>query len=142
MRTAGIAVALLASVSLCAACATDRYGGGRALAEYQRYAGPPIDEFRYATFDGWEVVGRDRVVLFVDVNQAYLLTVMQPCVDLGFTEHLAVSETLHAISRFEALFPERRERCPIDEIRHIDLKQLKADRAAARAAAKAAPAPN
>jgi len=139
MRAAGIATVLLV---LLAACAADRYGAGQARAEYERYAGPPVDEFRYATFDGWQVVGRDRVVLFVDVTRAYLVTVMEPCVDLGFTEHLAVSETLHTISRFESLFPERRERCPITEIRPVDLRQLNADRAAARAAAKAGARPD
>ncbi len=135
MKAAGIAVALLA---LLAGCGTERYGGGRPLAEYLRYAGPPVDEFHFFTFDGWQLVGQQRVVIFVDVTQAYLLTVMEPCVDLDFTNRLAVSSTLHTISRFESLFPDRRERCPITEIRPINLKQLQADRAAARAAAKAA----
>lgn len=134
MHSAALAITLLA---LCAGCAT----GGPAGAppppdEFQPYAGPAVDEFRYFTLDGWEVVDRYRVVLWVDVTSAYLITVRPPCVDLDFTERLGVSSTLHVISRFESLFPKRQEPCPIEEIRPLDVKRMRADRAAAKRAAK------
>jgi hypothetical protein len=128
MKAAGVAIALGA---LLAGCASGRHGAPP-LEQFLPYAGAPVDEFRYFTFDGWQVLDRYRVVLWVDVSTAYLITVRPPCIDLDFTERLGVSSTFHVVSRFESLFPERREPCPITEIRPIDLKRMNADRAAAQ----------
>ena len=71
---------------------------------------------------------------WTDPGQAYRVTVMAPCVELDFTEYPGVGSTLQTVSRLESLFPGRHDRCPIEELRPLDLKRLNADRAAARAA--------
>jgi len=132
-----------AAITLCAllaACATPAPRGDAPPDEYLPYAGAPVDEFHFFRLYDWQRAGKDRVVLWTDPGRAYLVTVMPPCIELDFTEYLGVSSTVQTVSRFEALFPGHRDRCPIDEIRPLDIKRLNADRAAARAAAKAAKA--
>jgi hypothetical protein len=133
------APALLAVIAL-AGCATAAHRGAAPLDEFLPYAGAPVEEFRFVTFTDWQQVDDEHVVLWVDLHDAYLLTVAAPCFDLNFSEYLGVSSTLHTISRFESLFPGHRDRCPITEIRPLDVQRLKADRAAARAAARASKA--
>jgi hypothetical protein len=130
-------VALLALLVLLVGCATTAHRGEAPLDEFLPYAAAPVDEFHFFTLDGWQRAGKDHVVLWVDVNHAYLVAVLEPCLELDFTEYLGVSSTLRTVSRFESLFPGRHDRCPITEIRPLDVKRLNADRAAARAAAKA-----
>jgi hypothetical protein len=131
------AVAAVALAALLAGCGTTAHRGEASPDEFLPYAGAPVDEFHFFRFDDWQLAGKDRVVLWVDVNQAYLATVAEPCAELDFSEYLGVSSTLHTVSRFESLFPGHRDRCPITEIRPLDVRRLKADQTAARAAAKA-----
>jgi hypothetical protein len=112
---------------------------GALLNEYLPFAGPPIDSFHFFRLDSWTVVGRYQLVIWATPFEAYLLTVQSPCEQLAFTQHVAVTSTLHTISHFESVLLRDHERCPIQEIRPLDLKAMKAARAAARAAAKAPP---
>lgn len=132
--------AALVICALLAGCATTVPPGEAPPDEYLPYAGAPVDEFHFFRLYDWQRAGKDRVVLWTDPGQAYLVTVMPPCVELDFTEYLGVSSTVQTVSRFESLFPGRHDRCPITEIRPLDVKRLNADRAAARAAARAAKA--
>ena len=132
--------AAIALCALLAACAATAPRGDPPPDEYLPYAGAAVDEFHFFRLYDWQRAGRDRVVLWTDPGQAYLVTVMAPCVELDFTEYLGVSSTVQTVSRFESLFPGHRDRCPITEIRPLDWKRLNADRAAARAAAQAAKA--
>jgi hypothetical protein len=106
------------------------------LDEYLPYAGPPIDSFHFFRLDSWAVVGRYQVVIWVTPWEAYLVTVQSPCEQLAFTTRLAVTSTVNTISKFESILLRDHERCPVTEIRPIDLKAQKAARAAARAAAQ------
>jgi hypothetical protein len=84
-------------------------------------------------------VARDSLVVWNGANEAWLLKVWDSCHDLQFAEHVAITSTTRTISRFEQVRVGR-ERCPISEIRPVDLKRMKADRAAAAAAAQPAAA--
>jgi hypothetical protein len=115
--------------------------------KYVDYAGEPIDDFTTFGLDSWSAVSRTQLVVWDGVNRAYLLTVWDSCRDLKFANTIAVTSTSRTISKFEKVLVEG-DSCPIQEIRPIDVKQLKADRRAAaevakaaRAAEKAAPTP-
>jgi len=131
---AAVTAAAFALWALLAGCATTAPRGDPQRDEYLAYAGAPLEEFHFFRLYDWQRAGKDRVVLWTDPGQAYLVTVMPPCVELDFSEYLGVSSTVQTVSRFESLFPGHRERCPITEIRPLDVKRLAADRAAARAA--------
>ena len=130
----------LAASALLAGCATTRPGGAP-LNEYLPFTGPPVDSFHFWHLYSWEAVGPYHVVLWADPWTAYFVTVWSPCVDLEWAHHIAVTSTANTVSHFESVLLPHHERCPIQEIRPIDTKALKAARAAAAAARKGVAAP-
>lgn len=127
-------MSLLALGALLTACATGlvRKDDG-AKFKYQDYAGPPIDEVgSMGRVTGWSAVSRNQLVIWTGVNEAWLLKVWDSCRDLEFAETINVTRTGSRISKFDkVLLP--RETCPISEIRKVDVKQMQADRKAAKA---------
>ncbi len=61
----------------------------------------------------------------------------EPCPRLEFVQRIGVTSTIETVSTLESIVLRDHERCPITQIRPIDLKRMNADRAAQRAAAKA-----
>lgn len=123
---------MAALIVLLAGCATGiaRMKSEIGAERYQSYLGASIDQFSAFHFNGWESAGRDQVVVWTGVNEAYLLTVWSTCTDLNYAHRIGVTTTGHTVSRLESLRVGR-ERCPIEEIRPIDVGGYKADRAAA-----------
>jgi hypothetical protein len=132
------AIETAAVVVLLAGCAGVPRRGDAALDRYQPYAGPPVEQFHFYQLDSWQAVAADRVVIWTDPFTAYLVRVRTPCTELAFTERLGVTSTLNTVSRLESVVPSHQNRCPIEEIQPIDLKAMKADQAARRAAEQAA----
>ncbi len=99
---------------------------------YVDYAGTPIKQFHSFQLDSWESVARNKLVVWNGVNEAYLITVWDSCRDLEFASRIAVSSTTHSVSTFDSVLVGH-ERCPISEIRPVDVKQMKAERMAVRA---------
>ena len=164
--TALAAAAALAT--LLVGCATGGAPGGStpaptgtpaqqaALARYLAYAGPPLDYFTWlGQFYSWEPLGKDTLVVFTVPNEAYLLKVWPPC-DLRFVVNAigitSTARTVYAhtdsITVNSAGTGPGRWRCPIDEIRKIDYRRMRADQRAqaqqskAASAAPATPAPS
>lgn len=123
-----VLVAALAVLSACESGGLARVKPPYSQA-YLDYTGAPIKEFHSWRLDSWEAVGRNKLVVWSSTNEAYLLTVWDTCQNLQFANHVGVSSTMHSISTFETVRVGR-ERCPISEIRPIDIKRMKADRAA------------
>jgi hypothetical protein len=107
----------------------------RALARYMAYAGPPIPSFTWlGQFWSWEPLGKDTLAVFTVPDEAYLLKVWPPC-DLRFVINgigiTSTARTIYAhadsITTNSAGTGPGRWRCPIDEIRKIDYKRMKAD---------------
>jgi hypothetical protein len=131
----------LAASLLAAACVAQR-PNGPALNEYLPYAGPPIDSFHFWHLYSWETVGPYQVVLWATPWEAYFVTVASPCINLEWAHRIGVTSTANTVNHFEAIVLPHFERCPILEIRALDMKRLKAARAAQSAARKGmAPAP-
>jgi hypothetical protein len=123
---------LFASLAGLSACATDvtRRPVTPPL-HYADYAGPVIEDFHYFRLDGWEVVSRYELVVWTGLQEAYLLKVWENCQDLEFAFHVGFTSRFNHISRVDKVLVGR-DRCPIVEIRRIDVPRLKADRAKAR----------
>ncbi len=122
--TAGIALTL-------AACAGmgKRESDERTLARYMDAAGEPIEQFSYlGRFDGWRALGRDKVVVWTGINDAYLLTVQTPCTELPFAQTIALTTTTNTVSRgFDSVRfgPNPNQQCRISEIRPIDYRKVR-----------------
>jgi hypothetical protein len=115
----------------------------QALERYSAYAGPPIDQFSWlGRFYSWEPLGRDRLVVFTTPGDAYLLKVWPPC-DLRFVSNaIGLTSTSHTVyARLDSVTVNSAGtgpgplRCPIDEIRKVDYKRMRADMRAQSAAA-------
>lgn len=123
----GVAVALLLS-----GCASgiDRMNGETPLERYSNYAGTPVERFTAFDINGWTALSRNRLVLWTGVNEAWLVTVWDSCRDLEFADRIRVSRTGSSVTRFDKIIVGG-DRCPISEIRPVDVRQMRADRAAA-----------
>lgn len=126
--------AVLGVVALLAACASGlaRKEDG-AKFRYQDYAGAPVDSMdTMGRISGWSAVSRDQLVLWTGVNEAWLVKVWSTCRDLEFANSVAVKRSGIKVTKFDQVLVGE-ERCQISEIRPVDIKQMKADRAAAKA---------
>jgi hypothetical protein len=122
-------LALVLIAVLCAACASSpkRAEGNRVLARYEPYIGEPIDGFTAFRQQSWQPVSRTQLILWTDFSHAYLLTITGGCRDLMYSEGISVSSSGSRISKLDRVLV-RNDRCPITEIRPIDVRQMRADR--------------
>jgi hypothetical protein len=95
---------------------------------YEAYAGKPVDQFTWlGRFDGWEPISRHELVVWTNINDAYLITVQSPCDDLMFANHVGLTTTANTVyARFDSV-KVHGWRCPIQEIRPVDYKRLRHD---------------
>ena len=126
---------LLATLAGLSACASDVARRPAPPSRYAPYVGPVVDQFHYFRFDSWEVVSRTELVIWTGLQDAYLIKVWETCQDLEFVSRIGVQGSFNSVSHFDSIRVGR-DRCPISEIRRIDVKQMKADEARARAQAK------
>ena len=117
---------VLAAASLAGCASTLAKLNGPKL-DYTDYAGEPVKSFYMNNFDGWAPVSKDEVVVWSGINKAYLLKVAGYCPDLQFANAIAVTSTGNTVDKFEKVIVGR-DRCFIQEIRPVDVKQMKADR--------------
>jgi hypothetical protein len=97
---------------------------------YADYAGPVIEDFHFFRLDGWEAVSRNELVVWTGLQEAYLLKVWDSCEDLNFAIGIGITSSFNRVSRMDRL-KVGHQRCPIQEIRRIDVARMKADRAKA-----------
>jgi len=108
---------------------------GPQLDRYLRYAGTPIEQFTYlGRFDSWQALSRNQLVVWTSINDAYLLSIADSCNDLQFAQRIGVSSTAGSVSRLDTVSFDH-QRCPIQEIRPVDYRQMRRDAAAKSGAA-------
>ncbi len=134
-----IAVAAFAACVLgSAGCTTGlaRHTEAAPPSDYVTFAGPPINGFHAFRPHSWESVGSDQLVIWSTPWDAYLLTVWPTCVGLPFTNVIGLKIYTGSVSRFDSIVLRDRTRCPISDIRRIDLKKVKEARDARAAATR------
>ena len=123
--------ALFLAVTL-SACSSGLLRSDGPRLDYNNYAGEPVSDIVVMRgIDSWTPVSRDQLVIWTGINEAYLLRVWDTCPDLTFANSIRVTQTGYTINKFEKVIAGR-DSCPILEIRSLDVKQLKADRKAAK----------
>ena len=121
-------MALIPVLGLMAGCVSGRHGSSAAptLAMYRQYAGPPIDGFTYlGHYNGFRTLGGQQLVIWTTINDAYLIKVLEPCVNLPFTNTLALTSSAKTVTRRVDWVIIDHDRCRIDSIRHVDYKAMK-----------------
>src|SRR5688572_21497344 len=90
---------LLPALALLAACASGlpQKDMPSAAARYMEFAGDPVSSVSYLRIDGWQSVGRDKLVLWTGMKDGYLLSV-ESCPNLEFTNRIRLTTQLgHSI---------------------------------------------
>ncbi len=129
-------VLLVLTALLAAGCAGGlRRSTDDQAAAYLDYAGEPVRGFTSFRLQSWQSLSRNQLILWGGVSEAYLVKVWDSCPDLQFANSIRVSSTGSQITTFDHVIVGR-DRCQISEIRPIDVRQMKADRAADKEAAK------
>lgn len=136
-RSAG----LLAGLVLLASCSSIPLAQREAAERnrFEAYAGKPVDHFTWFTrYEGWEPISRNQLVVWTDINRAYLVTVFPPCTDLMFARRIGLTSTADTVyAHFDAVRAEG-WRCVIDTIRPVDYRRMQQDLREQRQAAKQA----
>ena len=124
-----IILASVLAALLAGGCASmgQRDRGERLLASYEPYLGEPIQSFTALQHDSWLALNRTQLVLWTTINDAYLLTITNNCPELPFADYVGVTSTTSQITTFDSVIV-RGNRCPIEQIRPIDVRQMRKDR--------------
>jgi hypothetical protein len=135
-------ILLLATALLMAGCSgiPRRERDQEQLDRYLRYAKAPVDRITIlGHYDNWQAVGEYQVVLWANINDAYLITVSPPCENLQFAQRIGLTQTADTIyARLDAIVV-KHWRCQITEIRPIDYMQMRRDQRAEKAQQTAEP---
>jgi hypothetical protein len=128
MRLFTAALLLTVALSACSGIPR-RESDAQTLARIQQYAGAPVSDFRiFGSFNSWTPIDDHHVMVQTNVNEAYLISVFEPCMNLPFATRLAVTSRFpHQVqSGFDSIRVGH-ERCRISEIRPVNYKQMRAD---------------
>ena len=133
-----VTAAILLTVTALSACSgmPRRESDQQMLARYSAYAGDRVTEFRtFGSYNTWTPIDDHHVVVHTNINEAYLLTVFEPCNNLPFATRLAVTSRFpNTVSSGFDSIRVGRESCRISEIRPINYRQMRADLAEERKA--------
>jgi hypothetical protein len=103
----------------------------------EAYAGRPVEHFTWLThYNGWEPISPDQLVVWTDINDAYLITVFHPCTDLMFARRIELTSSGDTVyAHFDAVKAQG-WRCMINTIQPVDYLRMQHDLRAQRAAKK------
>ena len=95
---------------------------------FEAYAGKPVDHFTWLThYEGWEPISKNQLVVWTDINRAYLITVFPPCTDLMFARRIGLTSTADTVyAHFDSVRAEG-WRCTIDTIQPVDYLRMEQD---------------
>jgi len=95
---------------------------------FEAYAGKPVDHFTwFVHYDGWEAISPDQLVVWTDINRAYLITVFHPCTDLMFAHRIALTSTADTVYAHFDSVRVRGWRCMINTIQPVDYLRMQHD---------------
>ncbi len=100
-------------------------------ATFLKYAGPPIESFTYlGRYTDIRTLGDKVVVVWTTINDAYLIRVLDPCIQLRFADHVGLTSTSRTVNRHFDFVLADQEHCRIDTIQHVDYLAMKQARLA------------
>jgi len=125
MRTANrpraLIPALVLTLGLMAGCAT-----APTKQTFLQYAGPPIESFTYlGHYNGFRTLGGQDLVIWTTINDAYLIKVLEPCLNLPFANRVDLTSASKTVTRSVDWVVFDRGRCRIDTIQHVDYGAMK-----------------
>lgn len=127
-----VAAALLAS---CASGPLTRQDAAE-RASYMAHAGKPVDRFTWITsYRRSSAISSDQVVVWTNINRAYLLTVLHPCANLWFAGHIGFTQNGDSVYAHLNLVKADGWTCGIKSIQPIDYRGVEQDLSGRQASA-------
>jgi Family of unknown function (DUF6491) len=104
---------------------------------FEAYAGKPVDHLTWFTsYNSWAPISPDQLVVWTDINDAYLITVFHPCTNLMFARRIGLSPSGGTIyAHFDAVRADG-WKCTINTIRPVDYRKMQHDLREARQSAR------
>jgi hypothetical protein len=128
MRIVSSITALCLSVIAVSAIADTPATEAVNLARVEKYAGAPVEGFTMWSMYKWQGLGPEKLAVWTKINEAYLLTVEQPCIRLQDARGIRVtSQMSHQVNRRLDFVNFGSQHCQITEIRPIDYKAMYKD---------------
>jgi hypothetical protein len=120
---AGLALTVLAA---CSTAIPKRVSVAERREQFLQYAGPPVDTFTYlGRYYAWRPLGKLQLVIWTTINDAYLITVLPPCVGLDFATGIRLTSTGHTVTRGIDAIEFDQQHCFISQIRPVDYLAMK-----------------
>lgn len=126
-------LAALAVMVLGGCATTGKLSSDERLALYRAHAGAPVKDFRYfGSLNGWTELGDSALAVWTRPNEAWLLSLSGPCMDLSFSPAITVTNMMGQVSaKFDRVIvhgngPMMHVPCRIETIQPLDVKSLKA----------------
>jgi hypothetical protein len=122
-----VRIACLALAATLVACATrpEKITYAGTLEQYKSFASEPVDHITYlGRYTAWKPLSDRQLALWTTRHDAYLLTVLPPCVGLNFADGIKVSFDSRTITRGVDAVSFRDQHCFISEIRPVDYTRM------------------
>ncbi len=138
-RTAWVIAMLVSMLSMGAWADSPKQRDAAELARFERYASRPQDSMHYFQLQKFQYLGKnaqdaDVIAVWTGVNQVYLLTLEQPCINLDFAFAIGLTSTAGNVNaRMDYVKYDHGQRCRIMQIQKVDYKALRAAEQAAKA---------
>lgn len=129
-----IAPLLALACALPAQAMTDREA--ERLAEFQRFAGEPVESMPFWRLQSYEALGTEAVVVWTAVNTAWLIKVLPPCTDLPWAKGIGLSSSMRRVNaKFDHVIAGK-DQCNIASIQPVDYKAMREARKAQKGQGK------
>jgi len=120
-RPRALIPALVLTLGLMAGCAT-----APTKQTYLQYAGPPIESFTYlGHYNGFRTLGGQDLVIWTTINDAYLIKVLEPCLNLPYANRVDLTSEAKTVTRSIDWVIFDHGRCRIDTLQHVDYGAMK-----------------
>ena len=126
-------VAMMLAAVLGGCATTGKLTSAERLDLYRAHAGEPVKSFRYfGSLNGWTELGDSALAVWTKPNEAWLLNLSGPCMDLSFAPAISITNMMGQVSaRFDRVIvhgggPMAHVPCRIDSIQPLDVKTLRA----------------
>ena len=125
--------AVMASLLLGGCATAGKLSSGERLELYRAHAGAPVRDFQYfGSLNGWTELGDKALVVWTRPNEAWLLNLDGPCMDLPYAPAISVTNMMGRVSaRFDRVIVRGVNRdmapmpCRIATIQPLDVKALR-----------------
>jgi len=131
----GICVATAAAwLAACAGTPSLSQNASAQRAAWMAHAGKPIDQFMWRTgYRRWTAISPDQIVVWTDLNRAYLITVNHPCTNLWFAPTIGFTHPEDTVFTKANFVKAQGWTCTIKTIQPVDYRKMEQDQRQASA---------